>query len=72
MDDTIGIVFLGTGSPLPSPVRCGAGQVILAGDTRALLDCGWGMAGHLTAGVAGKHEQCTAGTPNAAQRQTSS
>lgn len=43
------IVFLGTGSPLPSPVRCGAGQVILAGGARVLLDCGWGVARRLIA-----------------------
>ncbi len=49
MPQPLEIVFLGTGSPLPSPVRCGAGQVILAGDTRVLLDCGWGVARRLIA-----------------------
>lgn len=43
------VVFLGTGSPLPSPVRCGAGQVVLAGDARLLIDCGWGVARRLSA-----------------------
>lgn len=43
------VVFLGTGSPLPSPVRCGAGQVILAGSARLLIDCGWGVARRLPA-----------------------
>lgn len=42
------IVLLGTGSPLPSVNRCGAGQVIIAGDTRILVDCGWGAARRLT------------------------
>ena len=41
------IVFLGTGSPLPSADRCGAGQVIVAGDTNVLVDCGWGAARRL-------------------------
>jgi ribonuclease Z len=41
------IVFLGTGSPLPSSDRCGAGQVVVAGDTNVLVDCGWGAARRL-------------------------
>lgn len=41
------IVFLGTGSPLPSADRCGAGNVIVAGDTHVLVDCGWGAARRL-------------------------
>lgn len=41
------IVFLGTGSPLPSTERCGAGQVVVAGDTNVLVDCGWGAARRL-------------------------
>jgi ribonuclease Z len=46
------IVFLGTGSPLPSVDRCGAGQVIVAGETNILVDCGWGAARRLVpAGV---------------------
>lgn len=46
------IVFLGTGSPLPSADRCGAGQVVVAGDTHVLVDCGWGAARRLlTSGV---------------------
>ena len=46
------IVFLGTGSPLPSADRCGAGQVVVAGDTHVLVDCGWGAARRLVpAGV---------------------
>lgn len=46
------IVILGTGSPLPSVNRCGAGQVVIAGDTRILVDCGWGAARRLySAGV---------------------
>lgn len=43
------VVLLGTGSPLPNPDRCGAGQVIIAGDERVLVDCGWGAARRLFA-----------------------
>lgn len=43
------IVFLGTGSPLPSPDRCGAGHVIVAGDQHVLVDCGWGAARNILA-----------------------
>jgi len=38
------VVFLGTGSPLPSADRCGAGQLMVAGTTNVLVDCGWGSA----------------------------
>ncbi len=38
------VVFLGTGSPLPSPDRCGAGHVLVAGRQHVLVDCGWGAA----------------------------
>ena len=41
------LVLLGTGSPLPNPDRCGAGQVVIAGDTRVMVDCGWGAARRL-------------------------
>lgn len=44
MPQTFDIVFLGTGSPLPSADRCGAGQIVVAGDTHILVDCGWGAA----------------------------
>ncbi len=43
------VVLLGTGSPLPNADRCGAGQVIIAGDDRVLIDCGWGAARRLFA-----------------------
>jgi len=43
------IVVLGTGSPLPSANRCGAGNVVLAGDSAVLIDCGWGAARRLIA-----------------------
>jgi ribonuclease Z len=43
------IVLLGTGSPLPNPERCGAGQVIIAGDTRVMVDVGWGATRRLFA-----------------------
>ena len=38
------VVLLGTGSPMPSPNRCGAGQVVSDGSARVLVDCGWGVA----------------------------
>jgi len=34
------LVLLGTGSPLPNPDRCGAGQVVIAGNARILVDGG--------------------------------
>lgn len=49
MAERFEIVFLGTGSPLPSADRCGAGQVVVAGDTHVLVDCGWGAARRLVA-----------------------
>ena len=47
MSERFEVVFLGTGSPLPSADRCGAGQVVVAGDTHVLVDCGWGAARRL-------------------------
>ena len=47
MTERFEIVFLGTGSPLPSADRCGAGNVVVAGDTHVLVDCGWGSARRL-------------------------
>lgn len=47
MTEPFEIVFLGTGSPLPSADRCGAGQVVVAGETHVLVDCGWGAARRL-------------------------
>ncbi len=47
MNDRFEVVFLGTGSPLPSADRCGAGTVIVAGETHLLVDCGWGAARRL-------------------------
>jgi len=41
------IVFLGTGGPLPNADRCGAGNVVVAGDLNVLVDCGWGSARRL-------------------------
>lgn len=43
------LVLLGTGSPLPNPDRCGAGHVVIAGDLRVMVDCGWGVARRLFA-----------------------
>lgn len=47
MSERFEVVFLGTGSPLPNTDRCGAGQVVVAGDTHVLVDCGWGAARRL-------------------------
>lgn len=47
MADPFEIVFLGTGSPLPSAERCGAGNVVVAGAANVLVDCGWGAARRL-------------------------
>lgn len=44
MSERFEIVFLGTGGPLPNADRCGAGHVVVAGDTNVLVDCGWGAA----------------------------
>jgi len=43
------ITLLGTGSPLPSGNRCGAGQLVVSGGTPVLVDCGWGAARRLIA-----------------------
>ncbi len=52
MTERFEVAFLGTGSPLPSPDRCGAGNVVVAGDQHILVDCGWGAARRiLPAGV---------------------
>lgn len=45
------ILMLGTGSPLPNPDRCGAGQAVIAGDDRIVIDLGWGAARRLFAGA---------------------
>lgn len=44
MSERFEVVFLGTGGPLPNLDRCGNGQVVVAGDTNVLVDCGWGSA----------------------------
>jgi ribonuclease Z len=43
------LVLLGTGSPLPNPDRCGNAQIVIAGETRVLIDLGWGSARRLFA-----------------------
>ncbi|MBI5284474.1 MAG: MBL fold metallo-hydrolase [Chloroflexi bacterium] len=43
------LILLGTGSPLPSGNRCGAGNLITSGDSTILIDCGWGAARRLIA-----------------------
>lgn len=45
----IEITLLGTGSPLPSGNRCGAGQLVVSDGTPVLIDCGWGAARRLIA-----------------------
>lgn len=45
----IEVIILGTGSPLPSATRCGAGQIVLSGGSAILIDCGWGAARRLLA-----------------------
>lgn len=50
MAEPFDIVFLGTGSPLPSGDRCGAGHVVIAGGEHVLVDCGWGAARRILAG----------------------
>lgn len=47
MPERFEVVFLGTGSPLLNPDRCGAGHVVVAGDRHVLVDCGWGAARRL-------------------------
>jgi ribonuclease Z len=47
MPQTFDVVFLGTGSPIPSPDRCGCGHVIVAGESNVLVDCGYGSARRL-------------------------
>jgi ribonuclease Z len=43
------LLILGTGSPLPSGDRCGAGNVLLGEESTVLIDCGWGAARRLIA-----------------------
>lgn len=49
MTDTFDVVFLGTGSPLPSPDRVGCGHILVAGNQHILVDCGWGAARRILA-----------------------
>jgi ribonuclease Z len=44
------VMLLGTGSPLPNNDRCGAGNVIISGDDRIVIDLGWGSARRLFSG----------------------
>lgn len=41
--------FLGTGCPVPSPVRAGPAHCVSAGDALVLIDCGSGVAQRLVA-----------------------
>ena len=47
MAEQFEVVFLGTGSPLASPDRCGCGHVIVAGGLHVMVDCGYGAARRL-------------------------
>jgi ribonuclease BN (tRNA processing enzyme) len=55
MAERFEIAFLGTGSPLPSPDRCGAGNVVVAGGRHVLVDCGSRAARRPCSGM--RHEQ---------------
>lgn len=48
------VVLLGTGSPMFNPARCGAGNAVVGGDARAVVDLGWGAARRLTAANVGQ------------------
>lgn len=43
------VVLLGTGSPMFNPARCGAGYLIIAGDTQVVVDLGWGASRRINA-----------------------
>ena len=43
------VVLLGTGSPLYNPARCGAGYVVIAGETQVVVDLGWGASRRINA-----------------------
>lgn len=47
MSAVLEVLLLGTGSPIASPNRWGPSQLIIGGDTRILVDCGWGAARRL-------------------------
>jgi ribonuclease Z len=48
------VVLLGTGSPMYNPARCGAGNVVIGGDTQVVVDLGWGAARRLPAANLGR------------------
>jgi len=47
MTAALELLLLGTGSPVASPNRWGPSQLIIGGDVRVLVDCGWGAARRL-------------------------
>ncbi len=49
MANTLELTLLGTGSPVPSPSRWGNSQVIVGGQTKLMVDCGWGATRRLFA-----------------------
>ena len=48
------VVLLGTGSPMYNPARCGAGNVVIGGETQVVVDLGWGAARRLAASNLGR------------------
>lgn len=43
------VVLLGTGSPMYNVARCGAGYVVIAGETQVVVDLGWGASRRINA-----------------------
>jgi ribonuclease Z len=43
------VILLGTGSPLYNADRCGSGYIVIGGDVRVLVDCGWGASRRMNA-----------------------
>lgn len=43
------VVLLGTGSPMYNAARCGAGYVVIAGETQVVVDLGWGASRRINA-----------------------
>jgi ribonuclease Z len=43
------VVLLGTGSPMYNAARCGAGYVVIAGETQVVVDLGWGASRKINA-----------------------
>lgn len=54
--DTIGVVLLGTGSPLPDPHRAGPATLVSAAGQRFLVDAGRGVVMRLAAATVGVNQ----------------